>query len=91
METPMQIEHRSTRRTGIVPPDDVLVFRTSVNNPDQVNTLRPLLDLTIAGHGQWNFDLEDPDRILRVESETIVRERIKALLAGFGHVCVELE
>lgn len=91
METPMQIEPRSIRRTGIVPPADVLVFRTSVNSPDQVNTLRPLLDLTIAGGGQWNFDLEDCDRILRVESETPVRERIMALLAGFGYACNELE
>lgn len=87
----MQIEPRSIRRTGIVPPADVLVFKTSVNSPDQVNALRPLLDLTLAGHGQWNFDLDDIDRILRVESEHIVRERIKALLAGSGHVCVELE
>ena len=86
----MQIKHRTIRPTGIVAPAAVLVFKTSVNTTDQVDALRPLLDHTLGG-GEWNFDLEDRDHILRVESGTAGRERIKALLAGYGHSCVELE
>lgn len=74
-----------------IAPEQVLVFRTSVQRPEQVNALRSLLDLTLAGTGEWNFDLEDRDHILRVEAANEVRERIMALLIGLGHTCVELE
>ena len=90
METPMQIESRTICPTGIIPPVAVLVFKTSVNTTDQVDALRPLLDHTLGG-GEWNFDLEDRDHILRVESGTVAGERITALLARYGHSCVELE
>ena len=87
----MHIAHHNGSRSLHVAPDEVLVFKTSVKSPAQVDALRPLLDLTIAGAGRWNFDLEDRDRILRVESETTVRERIMALLTGLGYACDELE
>ncbi|MBS1547936.1 MAG: hypothetical protein JST38_04030 [Bacteroidetes bacterium] len=87
----MHIEHCTPRALYAVPTEDILVFRTSVNSTAQVNALRPMLDLLVAGGGHWNFDLEDCDRILRVESEDMVRERITALLTGHGHICVELE
>lgn len=91
MEPAMYIEHLDACPASIIAPEDVLVFKTSVSSAAQVHVLQPLLDLMLAETGQWNFDLEDCDRILRVESATLVRERIKALLAGFGYVCVELE
>ena len=72
-------------------PEEVLVFKTSVKSRAQVDMLRHMLDLTITGNGQWNFDLEDRDRILRVEAGTMVRERIMALLSGLGFACDELE
>lgn len=69
--------------------EEILVFRTSVQSVAQVHALRPLLDRVVAD-GQWNFDLEDRDRILRVEAETSVKERVLALLTGQGYACVEL-
>lgn len=72
-------------------PGQVLVFRTSVNDLAQVDLLRPLLDLTIAGSGEWNFDLEDREHILRVDAEGPLRERITALLNVNGFACNELE
>lgn len=91
---PTKLRSRTTIRTlppGLaVAPERVLVFRTSVISADQVDAVRPVLDLTV-GDGQWNFDLEDHDRILRVESVSMVRERIIALLTGFGFVCAELD
>lgn len=71
--------------------EEVLVFKTSVRNNDQVDALRPLLELTLAGRGEWNFDLEDRDHILRVEAEGLVRERITVLLTGLGYACEELD
>ena len=71
--------------------EDILVFRTSVKSRAQVHALRPLLDLVVAEGGQWNFDLEDRDRILRVESDARVKERVLALLTEQGYTCEELE
>lgn len=70
---------------------EVLVFKTSVKSPAQVNALGPLLDLVIGGAGQWNFDLDDHDRILRVEAGSFVRDRILTLLIELGFACSELE
>lgn len=69
----------------------VLVFRTPVQHGAQVELLRPQLDLLMHGGGEWNFDLEDRDRILRVDSPELVRERVQALLEGHGFTCTELE
>lgn len=74
---------------GAVAP--VLVFRTSVQHRAQVELLRPQLDLLLQGGGEWNFDLEDCDRILRVNSPELVHGRVKALLERSGFTCTELE
>lgn len=86
----MHIEHYAPQALNAVPAEDILVFKTSVNSTAQVNLLRPMLDLVLAGTGEWNFDLEDCDHILRVEAEAQVRERVMALLTGMGHWCEEL-
>ena len=72
-------------------PEEVLVFKTSVKSRDQVDMLRPLLELTLGGSADWNFDLEDRDHILRVEAKGLVRERITVLLTGLGYACEELD
>lgn len=71
-------------------PEEVLVFKTSVRGTAEVDMLRDALDQTLNGSGQWNFDLEDHDRILRVESGTQLRSRIMELLTGLGFTCEEL-
>lgn len=38
-----------------------------------------------------NFDLEDSDKILRVEGNTIVPEKIIQMLREEGHVCEILD
>jgi hypothetical protein len=68
----------------------VLVFRTSVQNAHDVERLQPMLD-DLVPQGRWNFDLEDRDRILRVETVGFVRERVIVLLNGLGFACDELE
>jgi hypothetical protein len=69
---------------------EILVFKTSVCDPQSVNSLKPDLD-RLAGKGKWNFDLSDCDRILRIASDNIKAETAINLLACFGYACAELE
>ncbi len=68
----------------------VLVFKTSVDDPQSVRSLKPDLD-RLAGKGKWNFDLSDCDRILRISTPTVKAEMAIQLLQYFGFLCTELE
>ncbi len=65
----------------------VLVFKTSVNYKKQIKLLAESLDQI----GNWNFDLEDCDHILRVETTINRKNKIIALLQEHGLKCEELE
>ena len=69
----------------------VLVFKTSVNSAQEMHVVEPLLNKLVNKTGRWNFDLEDCDKILRVESEFIGAEFIIEKLACAGIMCSELE
>jgi len=69
---------------------DVLIFVTSVEKPEQVSEVKPLLT-AVPAINQWNFDLEDCDNILRVESNNISPRYIESLLHTAGFDCRELE
>lgn len=69
---------------------DVLIFTTSVEKPEQVTAVKPLLTSVPAITG-WNFDLEDCDNILRIEAENISPRYIESLLQTAGYNCQELE
>lgn len=68
---------------------EVLVFKTSVETPQHVKSLKPLLD-SAAGKGKWNFALDDCDRILRIISQVSPHTAIN-LLKENGYECSELE
>lgn len=69
----------------------VLVFRTSVDTPQQARKLKPVLDNLMHTREKWNFDLEDCDRILRVEAFTLQAGVIIEKLNREGFFCAELE
>lgn len=69
---------------------DILVFTTSVEKPEQVSHVKPLLTAVPAITG-WNFDLEDCDNILRIEASNISPRYIESLLQTAGYDCRELE
>lgn len=46
----------------------VWVFKTTIKNKFQVRKISPILDELILPQGKWNFDLEDCDKILRIEN-----------------------
>ncbi|MEK6153215.1 hypothetical protein WIW50_08145 [Flavobacteriaceae bacterium 3-367] len=68
----------------------VLVFKTSVTRNNEVSLLRPLLNDLINKEGRWNFDLEDCDKILRVETVKPKPEAVVSALKFKGFRCEEL-
>jgi hypothetical protein len=69
---------------------EILIFTTSVEKPEQVTEVKPLLTSVPAITG-WNFDLEDCDNILRIEADGISPRYIESLLLMAGYDCRELE
>lgn len=69
--------------------NNVMVFKTSVASPLAVATLAPVLNQA-AGSGNWNFALDDCDRILRIKS-AVPAELAISILNESGFECVELE
>jgi hypothetical protein len=69
---------------------DILIFVTSVERPEQVSEVVPLLT-AVPAISQWNFDLEDCDNILRIESNDVSPRYIESLLNTAGFDCRELE
>jgi hypothetical protein len=67
---------------------NVLVFKTSVDDPLLVKALKPSLD-NLAGEGKWNFDLSDCDKILRIASATVKPESTIELMSRLGIACAE--
>jgi hypothetical protein len=68
----------------------IFIFKTSVKTKIQVKKLKPHID-KILPKAKWNFDLEDTDKILRVDSEENVVLKIIDLLNIHNYSCEELE
>ena len=68
----------------------VEVFKTNVQEEDLARQLTSRL-LTHFPHHKINFDLQDCDKILRVEGTAISRERIIELITSEGFQCHVLE
>ncbi|CAN5406041.1 hypothetical protein BH23BAC1_BH23BAC1_29620 [soil metagenome] len=69
----------------------VLVFKTSVTRQEDILNLQPVLNKNLKVNESWNFDLEDCDKILRVETRTTQADTILAALNSNGFLCEELE
>jgi hypothetical protein len=68
----------------------IYVFKTSVKNKNQVNKLKPDIN-SILPDEKWSFDLEDCDRILRIDSDENIVSRITDLLTIHKFYCEELK
>lgn len=68
----------------------VEVFKTNV---DEEHTSKVLLQKLLEHfpENKMNFDLEDCDKILRVEGESVLPGRIMELLNKAGHQCEMLD
>ena len=67
----------------------ILVYKTTVETESEVAVLRPEIEV-LKGIKNWNFDLEDCDRILRIDCEFLLSERVISILKEKGFSCEEL-
>jgi hypothetical protein len=70
--------------------NNVLVFKTSVLNKKHIKTVQPFLNKLLTQQDYWNFDLEDCDNILRVETQALSAGFICNTLQSQGFYCEEL-
>jgi hypothetical protein len=68
----------------------IYVFKTSVKTKLQIRKLKPHIDKRLP-KTEWNFDLQDIDNILRVESEENIVLIITDLLKTHHFSCEELD
>jgi hypothetical protein len=68
----------------------VWVFKTSVQSHDHVSGLHDLLNHCTQPHGRWTIDLDDCDKVLRVEHDNLEVESLITHLQRAGVQCEEL-
>lgn len=68
----------------------VEIFKTNVEEPAQANKIIDLLLEHFPGN-RINFDLHDCDKILRVEGNDLMPEKIVNIVMGKGFQCDILE
>ena len=68
----------------------ILVFKTSITTKKEARKLKPLLDKMLP-NGRWNLDLEDCDKILRMDTEEYIAAKVVELLNNHAFYCQELE
>ncbi len=67
----------------------ILVFKTNVLDISDAQILYPVLAKHLA-NTVWTFDLEDRDKILRIDSPDAISGTIVRLLNSSGYECEEL-
>ena len=67
----------------------ILVFKTTVNSNQKASKIKPYID-RLSPIQNWNFDLEDCDNILRIDSSANIAELVIAEVKKLGFDCEEL-
>jgi hypothetical protein len=68
----------------------ILIFKTSIQTECDRQRLQNTLDAN-EHIQQWNIDLQDVDRVLRIVSKTLVPQQIISVINHNGFECAELE
>ncbi|HTI61422.1 hypothetical protein [Mucilaginibacter sp.] len=69
---------------------EILIFKTNVTSKRKVSKVRALLT-SVAAIKQWNFDLEDCDKVLRIEANGLNTGYVESLLNTAGFHCQEMD
>ncbi len=69
---------------------EILVFKTNVTSKKKVSRVAPLL-ASFPAIIQWNFDLQDCDKVLRIEAAGLNPGSVELLLLEAGFSCRELD
>lgn len=67
----------------------VLVFKTNLRFKKQINAVTPHIN-NLQGIARWNVDLDDIDKVLRIESTDLSPRSVEATLQQAGYFCEEL-
>lgn len=68
---------------------DIYVFKTTLRGYTDIKAIAPFMDAEKRIEC-WTVDLEDCDKVLRVESKELAAKDISDILNGQGYVCKEL-
>lgn len=69
---------------------EILVFKTNLSNSRHIKKLG--ISLNTHPHiKDWNVDLHDCDKILRVVTERIEAKEVEQIVMKAGHFCEELK
>ncbi len=69
---------------------DIFIYKTNVSTPVHVRQVKLLFERMVSIK-QWTFDLEDCDKILRIEAIGLQPETVALLLEEAGIFCEPLE
>jgi hypothetical protein len=69
---------------------EVLIFKTNLRFKKQINSVTPHIN-NLQGIARWNVDLDDTDKILRIESVDLSPRSVEATLQQAGYFCEELQ
>lgn len=67
----------------------ISIYKTDVTTKSKLRKAKPVLNRILLD-SKWNFDLEDRDKILRVESNKSCSEFLITELYKIGIYCEEL-
>jgi hypothetical protein len=68
----------------------VLVFKTNIKFKKQIHALHPHIN-TLDDINRWNVDLDDVDKILRIETSDLSPRVVEHTLLQAGYFCQELD
>lgn len=68
----------------------IFIFKTSVKTKLQAKKLKPHINELLPDE-KWNFDLQDCDKVLRIDSDESIVSKIRGLLQTHQFYCEELE
>jgi len=69
---------------------EILVYKTNIHRTHDVEKVKPLFNKQ-SDILKWHVDIEDKDRVLRVEARADISEKIVKLVSEAGYWCGELE
>ncbi len=67
----------------------ISIFKTSIGSREELRRIAPFLNALMADM-RWTVDIEDCDRILRVESGADSADQIGMVLSSHGFLCINL-
>lgn len=70
---------------------EVYVFKTSVHTPEEYQLLKGLITTKFPAVQKWSIDLEDCDKVLRVESWTDITRLLIQELKSIDICATELD